>query len=37
MHFQLQQPTGAFPYLVSQTTYQAIIQPKSFDAGNWLA
>jgi peptide/nickel transport system substrate-binding protein len=30
VEFRLQQPTGAFPYLVSQTTYQAIIQPKAF-------
>jgi peptide/nickel transport system substrate-binding protein len=28
--FRLEQPTGAFPYLVSQTTYQAIIQPANF-------
>jgi peptide/nickel transport system substrate-binding protein len=28
--FRLDQPTGAFPYLVSQTTYQAVIQPASF-------
>src|SRR5262245_55750524 len=28
--FHLDQPTGAFPYLVSQTTYQAIVQPKEF-------
>jgi peptide/nickel transport system substrate-binding protein len=30
VEFRLEQPTGAFPYLVSQTTYQAIIQPKRF-------
>jgi peptide/nickel transport system substrate-binding protein len=30
VEFRLEQPTGAFPYLVSQTTYQAIIQPKAF-------
>jgi peptide/nickel transport system substrate-binding protein len=30
VEFRLKQPTGAFPYLVSQTTYQAIIQPRAF-------
>jgi peptide/nickel transport system substrate-binding protein len=30
VEFRLEQPTGAFPYLVSQTTYQAIIQPRNF-------
>jgi peptide/nickel transport system substrate-binding protein len=30
VEFRLEQPTGAFPYLVSQTTYQAIIQPQGF-------
>jgi peptide/nickel transport system substrate-binding protein len=30
VEFRLKQPTGSFPYLVSQTTYQAIIQPKRF-------
>ena len=30
VEFRLEQPTGAFPYLVSQTTYQAIIQPRRF-------
>jgi peptide/nickel transport system substrate-binding protein len=30
VEFRLDQPTGAFPYLVSQTTYQAIIQPREF-------
>jgi peptide/nickel transport system substrate-binding protein len=30
VEFRLDQPTGAFPYLVSQTTYQAIIQPRAF-------
>jgi peptide/nickel transport system substrate-binding protein len=30
VEFRLDQPTGAFPYLVSQTTYQAVIQPKEF-------
>jgi peptide/nickel transport system substrate-binding protein len=36
--FRLEQPTGAFPYLVSQTTYQAIIQPASFAKrpGSWV-
>jgi peptide/nickel transport system substrate-binding protein len=32
VEFRLEQPTGAFPYLVSQTTYQAIIQPRGFAA-----
>ena len=36
VQFHLQQPTGAFPNLVSQTTYQAVILPKGF-TGNWLA
>jgi peptide/nickel transport system substrate-binding protein len=36
VQFHLQQPTGGFPYLVSQTTYQAVILPKNY-AGNWLA
>jgi peptide/nickel transport system substrate-binding protein len=30
VEFRLDQATGAFPYLVSQTTYQGIIQPKEF-------
>ena len=30
VEFRLEQPTGAFPYLVSQTTYQAIVQPRAF-------
>jgi peptide/nickel transport system substrate-binding protein len=30
VEFRLKQPTGAFPYLVSQTTYQAVIQPRAF-------
>ena len=36
--FRLEQPTGAFPYLVSQTTYQAIIQPEHFAMrpGSWV-
>ncbi len=36
VQFHLQQPTGGFPYLVSQTTYQAVILPKNY-SGNWLA
>src|SRR5262249_27827860 len=36
VEFHLQQPTGGFPYLVSQTTYQAVILPKNF-SGTWLA
>ena len=36
--FKLKSPTGVFPYLLSQTTYQAIIQPASFAAkpGEWV-
>ncbi len=35
--FRLKSPIGVFPYLVSQTTYQAIIQPASIAAkpGTW--
>jgi peptide/nickel transport system substrate-binding protein len=29
VEFRLEQPLGAFPYYVSQTTYQAIIQPSA--------
>jgi peptide/nickel transport system substrate-binding protein len=36
VEFHLDQPTGGFPYLVSQTTYQAVILPKSLK-GSWLA
>ena len=37
--FQLKSPVGAFPYLLSQTTYQAIIQPAAIAAkpGTWVA
>ena len=36
---RLKAPLGAFPYLLSQTTYQAIIQPASIVAkpGTWVA
>jgi peptide/nickel transport system substrate-binding protein len=36
--FRLKAPLGAFPYLLSQTTYQAIIQPASIVAkpGTWV-
>ncbi len=36
--FRLKSPIGVFPYLVSQTTYQAIIQPASIAAkpGTWV-
>jgi peptide/nickel transport system substrate-binding protein len=39
VEFHLDQPTGAFPYLVSQTTYQAIIQPAAFanKPDTWVA
>jgi peptide/nickel transport system substrate-binding protein len=37
--FRLKAPLGAFPYLLSQTTYQAIIQPAAIAAkpGTWVA
>jgi peptide/nickel transport system substrate-binding protein len=37
--FRLKSPVGVFPYLVSQTTYQAPIQPASIAAkpGTWVA
>jgi len=37
--FRLKAPLGTFPYLLSQTTYQAIIQPASIAAnpGTWLS
>src|SRR5262245_43831964 len=37
--FRLKSPIGVFPYLLSQTTYQAIIQPASIAAkpGTWVA
>jgi peptide/nickel transport system substrate-binding protein len=36
--FRLKAPFGAFPYVLSQTTYQAIIQPAAIAAnpGTWL-
>ena len=36
--FRLKSPIGVFPYLVSQTTYQAIIQPAAIAAqpGGWV-
>ena len=36
--FRLKAPLGSFPYLLSQTTYQAIIQPASIVAnpGTWV-
>ncbi len=39
VRFRLKSPVGAFPYLLSQTTYQAIIQPASVAAkpGTWVA
>jgi peptide/nickel transport system substrate-binding protein len=38
VRFRLKAPLGTFPYLLSQTTYQAIIQPASIAAhpGTWL-
>jgi peptide/nickel transport system substrate-binding protein len=37
--FRLKQPIGVFPYLLSQTTYQAPIQPAAIAAkpGTWVA
>jgi len=39
VEFRLDQATGAFPYLVSQTTYQAIVQPAEFanQPDSWVA
>jgi peptide/nickel transport system substrate-binding protein len=39
VQFRLKSPNNAFPYLVSQTTYQAIIQPAAIAAkpGTWVA
>lgn len=39
VEFRLKSPIGVFPYLVSQTTYQAIIQPAAIAAkpGTWVA
>ncbi len=39
VRFRLKSPVGTFPYLLSQTTYQAIIQPASIAAkpGTWVA
>lgn len=38
VEFRLKQPNNALPYLVSQTTYQAIIQPAAIAAkpGSWV-
>jgi peptide/nickel transport system substrate-binding protein len=36
VEFHLQQPTGGFPYLVSQTTYQASILPKNYKKGTYV-
>jgi peptide/nickel transport system substrate-binding protein len=35
VRFHLEQPVGAFPYLVSSNTYNAIIVPKGTDFANW--
>ena len=37
VQFHLEQPTGGFPYLVSQTTYQAPILPKNYAPGTYVA
>jgi peptide/nickel transport system substrate-binding protein len=39
VQFRLKAPNNAFPYLVSQTSYQAIIQPAAIAArpGSWVA
>ena len=39
VQFRLKSPNNAFPYLVSQTSYQAIIQPAAIAAkpGTWVA
>ena len=36
VEFRLKQPTGAFPYLVSQTSYQCIIFPRSIKRDQWV-
>ena len=36
VEFRLKQPTGAFPYLVSQTSYQCIIFPRSIKPDTWV-
>jgi peptide/nickel transport system substrate-binding protein len=36
VQFRLQQPTGGFPYLVSQTTYQGMILPANHQVGRWV-
>jgi peptide/nickel transport system substrate-binding protein len=36
VQFRLESPTGAFPYLVSNTSYQCIIVPKSVKAEGWV-
>jgi peptide/nickel transport system substrate-binding protein len=36
VEFRLKQPTGAFPYLVSQTSYQCIIFPRSIKPDQWV-
>ena len=36
VEFRLKQPTGAFPYLVSQTSYQCIIFPRSIAPDGWV-
>ena len=36
VEFRLKQPTGAFPYLVSQTSYQCIIYPRSIKPDAWV-
>jgi peptide/nickel transport system substrate-binding protein len=36
VEFRLKQPTGAFPYLVSQTSYQCIIFPRSIRPDRWV-
>lgn len=36
VEFRLKQPTGAFPYLVSQTSYQCIIYPRSIKPDGWV-
>jgi peptide/nickel transport system substrate-binding protein len=36
VEFHLDSPTGAFPYLVSNTSYQTIIYPKSIPLDGWV-
>jgi peptide/nickel transport system substrate-binding protein len=36
VQFHLEAPNGGFPYLVSQTTYQAMVLPASYETGTFV-